>query len=106
MASIVSMSLGGGKSNALNAQVNAAVAAGVTVVTASGNDGADAKYNSPGSAGDNINVGAHSAPISTNGVCENPIESFSNWGPCVDVIAPGTSILSVNYINNYGESVI
>ncbi|KAI6648822.1 Proteinase T-like [Oopsacas minuta] len=102
VASIVSMSLGGGKSIAMNRAVNRLVSTGVVVVTASGNDGADACLTSPGSAGLNINVGAHSEPILNSKVgCKNPIEAFSNWGSCVDVIAPGRDIKSVDYRNNY-----
>ena len=102
IASIVSMSLGGGKSPTLDNAVNRLVGKGVTVVTASGNDGSDACNMSPGSAGDNINVGAHSAPIQGAGGCMNPIAYFSNWGTCVDVIAPGMSIMSVKYNANNG----
>ena len=103
MASLASMSLGGGPSSTLDKAVNALVAEGVTVVTASGNDGADACNSSPGSAGDNINVGAHSEPVESNGKCMKPIAYFSNWGKCVDVIAPGMYIESVAYPGTTGK---
>ena len=103
VASIVSMSLGGGRSDPFNSVVNELVSQGVIVVTASGNDGADGCFSSPGSAGDNINVGAHSEPEESHGVCTDPIESFSNYGECVHVIAPGRDILSVDYKNNFGK---
>ena len=96
------MSLGGWYSTSLNNAVNELVGKGVIVVTASGNDGGDACLSSPSSAGDNINVGAHSEP-SNSGQCLKPIESFSNWGTCVDVIAPGRDIMSVKYDSNVGK---
>ena len=100
------MSLGGGKSTSFNSQVNKLVGKGVTVVTASGNDGMDACGSSPGSAGDNINVGAHSeTQKATNGECSNPIAYFSSWGTCVDVIAAGVDILSVDYSSDVGTLV-
>ena len=75
-------------------------------MTASGNEGADACDTSPGSAGLNINVGAHSEPIWLPKVgCKNPIEAFSNWGSCVDVIAPGRDIVSVDYRSIDGNYV-
>ncbi|KAI6646336.1 Cuticle-degrading serine protease isoform X2 [Oopsacas minuta] len=97
VASIASMSLGGGYSNAFNKAVNDVVGKGVFVVSASGNDGLDACNSSPGSATDSINVGASSEPIPG---CENPIAYFSNWGTCVDIIAPGVDIMSVDFSNN------
>ena len=107
MATIVSMSLGGGASVSFNIGVNKLVSTGVIVVTASGNEAKDACSASPGSAGNNINVGAHSEPQrSAHSGCRNPIEWFSNWGECVDVIAPGRKIMSVDYSSNTGKKQI
>ena len=107
MATIVSMSLGGGASISFNTEINKLVSRGVIVVTASGNDGMNACSASPGSAGNNINVGAHSEPQwSLYSGCRNPIESFSNWGKCVDVIAPGRKIMSVDYRHNKGKDFL
>ena len=96
------MSLGGEASISFNTQVNMLVSRGVIVVTASGNERTNACSRSPGSAGANINVGAHSEPQPFRRGCRNPIESFSNWGRCVDVIAPGRKIMSVDYKDNKG----
>ena len=82
--SIISMSLGGGFSSAENTVVNNAHAAGVVVVVAAGNDNTDACNGSPASAADAITVGSTTrADVKS---------SFSNWGTCVDIHAPGTNI--------------
>lgn len=83
---VINMSLGGSKSNALNNAAEAAVAAGLTVVAASGNQGSPAANYSPGSSSNVITVGA----IGQN----DKREYYSNYGPEVDIYAPGTGILS------------
>jgi subtilisin family serine protease len=80
------MSLGGEYSAALNAAVASTVGAGVTVVVAAGNDGADAANYSPASAADAITVGATDK--------DDARAAFSNWGPALDIFAPGVDILS------------
>ncbi|KAI0800322.1 peptidase S8/S53 domain-containing protein [Fomes fomentarius] len=84
--SVANMSLGGGKSNALDDTVNRAVDAGIHFAVAAGNDNRDACNNSPAAAEKAITVGA-----STLG---DERAYFSNHGPCVDVFAPGLNILS------------
>ena len=100
---MISMSLGGGRSNAENNLVNSIVTAGVTMVTASGNYGKDACNYSPGSAGLNINVGSHA--YITSG-CKKPISDFSNYGDCVHIVAPGESILSASLKGRKSEYTI
>jgi len=83
---IISMSLGGTKSNAINKAVASATAAGVLVVVAAGNEKADACISSPASAPSAITVGAtDSTDVQAD---------FSNNGPCVDIWAPGVKIYS------------
>ncbi|KAI0657726.1 peptidase S8/S53 domain-containing protein [Cubamyces menziesii] len=84
--SVANMSLGGGKSKALDDVVNKAVDAGMHFAVAAGNDNRDACNNSPAAAEKAITVGA-----STLG---DQRAYFSNHGPCVDVFAPGLNILS------------
>jgi cerevisin len=84
--SVANMSLGGGKSQALDDAVDAAVDAGVHFAVAAGNDNRDACNYSPARALKAVTVGA-----STIG---DERAYFSNWGACVDVFAPGLSILS------------
>ena len=93
VASIASMSLGGGKSKSMDTAVNILVKEGIIVVTASGNERQDACNKSPGSAGSNINVGAHGYDRRT---CKKPLAYFSNYGKCVDIVAPGVSVLSTS----------
>jgi subtilisin family serine protease len=89
---VANMSLGGSQSNALNTAVENAVNAGVVFVVAAGNDSTDACTKSPASAPNAITV---SALDDRNGISDNdPFASFSNYGSCVDVIAPGVLILS------------
>ncbi|KAF3929085.1 Oryzin [Dactylellina cionopaga] len=84
--SVASMSLGGGKSAALNSAVDSIFNAGVTIVVAAGNENQDAKNVSPASAPNAITVGAIDD--------KSKIASFSNWGTLIDVFAPGVNVLS------------
>ncbi|KAM5352866.1 hypothetical protein ACJ41O_005588 [Fusarium nematophilum] len=84
--SVVSMSLGGGRSEAFNAAVEAATRAGVLTVVAAGNSGQDARNFSPASAPSAITVGA--VDIS------NTRPDFSNFGPLVDIFAAGVDVVS------------
>lgn len=90
---VMSLSLGGGKNSAMNKAVNAASDAGAIVVVAAGNSHADACNYSPASAGGNArtNFGVISVMSSTD---RDKRSSFSNWGSCTDIIAPGTDIKS------------
>ncbi|CAI2192228.1 1283_t:CDS:2 [Funneliformis geosporum] len=80
------MSLGGGKSRALDNAVNGAVDVGLNFAVAAGNDNRDACNYSPAAAENAITVGASSI--------EDDRAWFSNHGPCVDVFGPGKDILS------------
>ncbi|TFK45033.1 peptidase S8/S53 domain-containing protein [Crucibulum laeve] len=84
--SVANMSLGGGKSQALDDAVNKAVETGLHFAVAAGNDNRDACNYSPASAENAVTVGA-----STLG---DERAYFSNHGKCVDVFAPGLNILS------------
>jgi cerevisin len=84
--SAANMSLGGGKSPALDRAVNGAVAAGIHFAVAAGNDNADSCNYSPAAAEDAITVGASAL--------DDARAYFSNYGPCNDIFAPGLNILS------------
>lgn len=83
---LANMSLGGGYSAALNNAVKNAVAAGITFIVAAGNEAQDA-----------CNVSPASEPSAITVACSNSNDafcSFSNYGSCTDIIAPGQSITS------------
>lgn len=86
---VANMSLGGGLYTPLNTAVAGAVAKGVTMVVAAGNDNADACRSSPASEPSALTVGATTS--------SDARASFSNYGTCVDIFAPGTSITSAWY---------
>jgi subtilisin family serine protease len=83
---VANMSLGGGASSAMDTAVRNAVAAGVTVVVAAGNSNVDACTASPAREPAAITVGATSS--------NDARASYSNFGTCLDLFAPGTSITS------------
>ena len=83
---VVNMSLGGSASASVDAAVAKLTNSGITVVVAAGNDNGDACLKSPARAPSAITVGA-----TTN---LDGKASYSNFGPCVDIHAPGSSIVS------------
>lgn len=89
---IVNMSLGGSKDDTVNALVDRLADAGLIVVVAAGNSNADACNYSPASARGAIAVGA----IDSN----DARASFSNYGSCVDISAPGVRINSANALDH------
>lgn len=88
---IVNMSLGGEQDDAVNAVTSRLVDAGLVVVVAAGNAGRDACDYSPASARGAIAVAA----VDT----DDSRASFSNYGSCVDISAPGVGINSANAFN-------
>lgn len=84
-AKVISMSLGGpGSSQAMQDAVDYAISRGASVVAASGNSNSSVAF--PGNCNGVITVGA----VSSN----NQRASFSNYGPEMDVVAPGVNIIS------------
>ncbi len=90
---VANMSLGIGSIDvALNAAVANSVSAGVVYSIAAGNNATDACTNSPSSEASAITVGA------TNSLDMKP--SWSNYGACVDIFAPGDIITSATIGSN------
>jgi subtilisin family serine protease len=87
---VANMSLGGSASTALDDAVRRSAASGVFYAIAAGNSGADACLSSPARAGAGDNG------IMTVAATDSSDQeaSWSNYGPCVDVWAPGVNILS------------
>ena len=83
---VANMSLSGGTNSSLNTAVANAVGAGVVMAVAAGNDNTDACSRSPASAPSALTVASSTSSDSRS--------SFSNYGSCVDLFAPGSSIVS------------
>ena len=90
--SVVSMSLGGDFYRTVNEAVASLVTQGVHVVVAAGNGGRDSCSRSPASSSSVITVGG-----SRNGDGFYLVGSGSNFGPCVDIFAPGEGILAADW---------
>ncbi|GAM91450.1 hypothetical protein ANO11243_095000 [Dothideomycetidae sp. 11243] len=98
LGSVMSMSLSTAEnqtSTAFVQAISAAAAAGIHVVVAAGNDGSNACGVSPANAG---GVAGPAIAVGSIGYT-NAVSTFSNTGPCVDVYAPGESVLST-WINS------
>ncbi|KAK0714235.1 peptidase S8/S53 domain-containing protein [Apiosordaria backusii] len=90
---VMNMSLGGSFSQAVNTAINRIEAAGVVPIVAAGNENQDTARTSPGSAEAAITVGAIDQ---TN----DRRASFSNFGPLVDIFAPGVRVESVGILSD------
>lgn len=83
---VANMSLGGGASSALDTAVSNSIASGVTYGVAAGNDNLNACNYSPARVANAITVGSTTSTDARS--------SFSNFGTCLDIFAPGSSITS------------
>jgi len=83
---VANMSLGGAASSAVDSAVATAVADGVTFAVAAGNENQNACNDSPAREPSAITVGSTTTTDARS--------SFSNFGSCVDIFAPGSSITS------------
>jgi subtilisin family serine protease len=95
---VANMSLGGSASTALDDAVNNLSNAGVTIAVAAGNSNANACNSSPARAVNAITTG--STTIS------DARSSFSNFGTCLDIFAPGSSILSAWFTSNTATATL
>jgi subtilisin family serine protease len=83
---VANLSLGGSASTSIDAAVNNLVADGVVVVVAAGNSNVDACNSSPARVAAAVTVAATTSSDSR--------ASYSNFGSCVDLFAPGSGITS------------
>jgi hypothetical protein len=100
---VANMSLGGGASQAIDDAVNASINDGVTYAIAAGNgdqfgNPQNACGFSPARVANAITVGATTSTDARS--------SFSNYGTCVDIFAPGSSITSSWYSSNTATNTI
>jgi aqualysin 1 len=86
---VANLSLGGGASDVFDAAINRVLAVGVSVSVAAGNANREACEYSPARVPGVLTVGATDT---TDGRA-----SFSNWGDCLDLFAPGVAITSAFY---------
>ncbi|MCJ1685417.1 S8 family serine peptidase [Rathayibacter sp. VKM Ac-2928] len=96
--SVLNMSGSGGADAAMNAAVENTVAAGIAVVVAGSNNNSDACAYSPAGAASALTVGA-----------VDPVDqraSFSNYGSCIDLFAPGVNTISSTIDSDYSSGAM
>lgn len=98
LTGVISMSLGGPKSSILDRAVASAVRQGAVVVVAAGNEDSNACGTSPANEPLAIAVGASTQT--------DQRASFSNYGTCVDIFAPGVSVRAANHLSNTGTTLL
>ncbi|WFE53565.1 S8 family peptidase [Micromonospora sp. WMMD1155] len=98
---VVNYSIGCGSrctSQAMDSAVTSLINSGVQFVQAAGNSSDDACYYSPQAVTAAITVG--------NSTSSDGRNSSSNYGSCLDIFAPGTSIVSASYASNNGSATM
>lgn len=95
---VANMSLGGSASTTLDTAVNNAINSGVTFAIAAGNSNKDACRYSPARVAAAITVGATTSTDAR--------ASYSNYGSCLDLFAPGSSITSAWYTSTTATNTI
>lgn len=98
LPAVANMSLGGGASTALDNALAGAVNAGITFVVAAGNENTDACTSSPAREPSAITVGSTTSSDARS--------SFSNFGTCLDLFAPGSGITSAWSTSNTATNTI
>lgn len=95
---VANMSLGGSVSSALDTAVNNAINDGVAFAVAAGNSNRNACNYSPARVAAAITVGATTS--------SDARASYSNYGSCLDLFAPGSSITSAWYTSASATNTI
>lgn len=96
---VINMSLGAGKSASLESAVDRAYNDGITVVSAAGNANVDACTTSPGgNKASGLTVGATTTTDAR--------ASYSNFGACLDLFAPGSGITSAGIASTTAGAVM
>lgn len=95
---VANMSLGGGASTAIDTAVQSTINDGVTVVVAAGNSNVNACNSSPARVAAAITVAATTS--------SDARASYSNYGSCVDIFAPGSSITSAWHTSSTATNTI
>jgi subtilisin family serine protease len=95
---VANLSLGGPASQAIDTAVANSILDGVTYAVAAGNDNVDACTVSPARVANAITVGATTSADARS--------SFSNYGTCLDLFAPGSSITSASYTADTASAIM
>lgn len=95
---VANMSLGGSRSTSLDTAVNNSINSGVTYAIAAGNSNRNACNYSPARVSAAITVGATTSTDAR--------ASYSNFGSCLDLFAPGSSITSAWNTSNTATNTI
>ena len=95
---VANMSLGGSASSALDSAVANSISAGVSYAIAAGNSNANACNYSPARVASANTVGSTTSTDARS--------SFSNYGSCLDIFAPGSSITSAWYTSTTATNTI
>ncbi|MFY1635770.1 S8 family peptidase [Solwaraspora sp. WMMB335] len=98
LPAVANMSLGGGANTSLDTAVRNSIAAGITYGLAAGNSSANACNTSPSRVTEGITVGATTSTDAR--------ASYSNYGTCLDIFAPGSSITSAWYTSDTATNTI
>lgn len=88
---VINLSVGSGLSTTMNEAVQAAFDAGIITVTSAGNSNVDACSRSPAAEATALTVGA-------TGI-DDSRATYSNYGSCVDLFAPGNLMTSIGLDN-------
>jgi len=95
---VANMSLGGSASSALDTAVANSISAGVSYAIAAGNSNANACNYSPARVASANTVGSTTSTDARS--------SFSNYGSCLDIFAPGSSITSAWHTSSTATNTI
>jgi subtilisin family serine protease len=95
---VANMSLGGKASTSLDTAVSNSIASGVVYSLAAGNERTDACRKSPARVTEGLTVGATTSTDAR--------ASYSNYGACLDLFAPGSSITSAWYSSDTATNTI
>ena len=98
LPAVANMSVGGPASSSMDTAVQNLINSGVTVAVAAGNSGANACNYSPARLAAAITVGSTTSTDARS--------SFSNYGTCLDIFAPGSSIVSSWYTSNTATATL
>jgi subtilisin family serine protease len=95
---VANMSLGGSANTSIDNAVVNSINDGVTYAVAAGNSSVNACSSSPARVGAAVTVGSTTSSDTRS--------SFSNYGSCLDIFAPGSSITSAWHTSNLATNTI